>query len=349
VITPGGTTHVLTARLAAPVTVAVVMGNLLWLTGNPWFLLLAGASFGAMLVLVASRARLDGLVVGLAHAPRVTVGDVLPCVLTVTNESPRTSSETLMCLHTRGLADLVVQLPRLAPGEQVSVPVTRAATARSVADGSNAHLVSRPALGVVVAKRPVQIPDHLVVHPALHDVRVLPSAGVGADGSVRPGPGAEVLGVRDWRSGDDRRRVHWRSTARTGRLTLLERGGSAAAELGLVLVGSDHAPDFEPALSAAASICDRALLLGRPVRVAAWHSSGPVLAPVRSRSELLDWWSSVRDTVLPDPDVFGAAVAGGFGGGELLVAGPPESLEDWFGSALRACPELELRRVQVAP
>jgi hypothetical protein len=80
----------------------------------------------------------------------------------------------------------------------------------------------------------------------------------------------------------------------------------------------------------------------------AWHVTGPVLAWTTSRWDLLDWWSSVTDTVLPDPAAFGPLARAGFGAGELLVAAPPETDVRWFAAAGRACPGLQLRRVEAA-
>jgi uncharacterized protein (DUF58 family) len=344
-----GTSHRVTARAAVPVVLAFLLLNLLWLSGNAWFLLLAGGSVGVLVVGLLSRARVDGLTVSLTHEPRVTVGDELSCVLTVANRGARASSETTLCLQTLGLADLTAHIATLAPGESASVPIGRAATRRAVSGGTVGQLLSRPSLGLVSATRPLRILDHVTVHPRLSDVPATSLAWPtvdGAGGSVVAGSAAEVLGVREWRAGDDRRRVHWRSTARTGRLTLLERGDIGSARLRLVLVGSDRSPGFEEALGVAASWCDVALRTGCPVTAVVWHTSGPVLAPTQSRWSLLDWWSSVQDTTLPDPAVFGSAVLAGFGAGEVLVAGPAEVDDGWLAEAHRACPGVGLRRLE---
>ncbi len=180
----------------------------------------------------------------------------------------------------------------------------RVATGRAVAHGTVAHLLSRPGLGLLSTTRPVHVADQVTVHPRLFGVADVPVTQHRVPGTGAPlagGGGPEVLGVREWRSGDDHRWVHWRSTARSGRLTVLERGDAEAAGLRLVLIGSDRAAGFEDLLSTAASLCDRALRSGRPVTAVAWHVNGPLLAPARSRWDLLDWWSSVTDTVLPDP------------------------------------------------
>jgi uncharacterized protein (DUF58 family) len=346
-----GTRYRATSRVAAPVAVGALLLNFLWLTGNAWFLLLSGACAGVLVVCVLWRGRVDDLSVELVHPARVSVGRELPGTLTITNRGSRTSTEANVCLHTVGLADLAASIGRLDPGEEVSVPVVRSATSRAVAHGSAIHLHSRPGLGLLVTLRTVQVADHVTVHPRLHDVAevpVTPHGVAGASASVVRGPGHEVLGVREWRSGEDHRRVHWRSTARTGRLTVLERGDTVAVDLRLVLLGSDRAAGFEDVLSTAASICDGALRSGRPVIAVAWHVSGPILARTTTRWDLLDWWSSVTDTVLPDPAAFGPLALAGFGAGELLVAAPPETDTTWFAAAERAGPGLRLRRLEAA-
>jgi hypothetical protein len=108
-------------------------------------------------------------------------------------------------------------------------------------------------------------------------------------------------------------------------------------------VGPDPAPSFEKVLATAASTADAALRAGSAVMVVAWHVDGPVLASATTPAELLDWWATVHDTVLPDPAVFGSTVLRGFGPGELHVAMPLETPAGWSAEAARHCPGLALR------
>ncbi len=349
---PAGTTHRPTGRALAALFVAIGLANLAVVSGSSWFLLLAGALTGLMLASMAARARLDGLTVDLRHAARCTVGDRLGTRITVANGGRRASSPTRLCLHTPGLADVVVSVGRLDPGGRTSVVVERPATRRTASEGTTGHLVCRPALGLVAATRTVEIADPVIVHPVLREQPVPSTATVvrdREDGRAVVAGGEEVLGVREWRPGDDPGRVHWRSTARSGRLTLLERGDVESVELRVVLVGSDGRPGFEEALGVAASVCDTALAHGARVSAVAWHVDGPVLAATGSRWDLLDWWSSVRDTVLPDPARFGGLVAAGFGPGDLLVAGPPDADAAWLSAAAAHCTGLRLCPAAVAP
>ena len=154
-----------------------------------------------------------------------------------------------------------------------------------------------------------------------------------------------MLGVRQWRAGDDLRRIHWRSTARTGRPTLVERGDPRTTQVRVLLVGSADYPGFEDAVSAAASVCDLALRRGTTVTAVAWRLDGPVTAPTGSRWELLDWWSGLAGTVFPDPAVLGSVARGGLARGEWLVAGPVEVLDEWLAPARRAGAGLVLHRI----
>lgn len=346
-----GTKSTLTVPGVTAVLAVIGLAIFAAVTGSTWFVLLAGAGAGLGIAAVATRAQLDGLAVEVEHVPRVTVGGVLASRVTVVNHGARASSATRLCLHTRGLADVVFSVGSLRPGDRTSLVVERPALGRAVSESTLGHLVARTSLGLLVRARDVVVADQVIVHPVLSDhVARAVTSGVIDDLSsdvVIATTGAEVLGVREWRPGDDPGRVHWRTTARSGRLTRLERGDVESAQLRLALVGSDRQPGFESALSVAATICDAALAEGTAVAVVAWHVDGPVLATTGSRWELLDWWSTVHDTVLPDPPEFGRMARAGFGPGDLLVVGPPDTDEGWLSVAAVHCAGLRLLPVPV--
>ena len=113
-----------------------------------------------------------------------------------------------------------VRAGRTSPASATRVPLRRGAVGalRVVVDAIGAvrilHLDSTAstapcAVGAPLAASAIDLP------------RVL---GVQADGGGPVGPGLDVRGVREWRPGDAARHVHWRSTARTGRIAVLEYG-----------------------------------------------------------------------------------------------------------------------------
>ncbi len=76
-----------------------------------------------------------------------------------------------------------------------------------------------------VKSRRYDIPGELLVLPRIHPVARLPVEARDLLGSVprpRRGQGREFHGLRDYREGDDARDIHWKRSAREGRLLLRE-------------------------------------------------------------------------------------------------------------------------------
>lgn len=84
------------------------------------------------------------------------------------------------------------------------------------------------ALGLFRVQGPPGSVEPFAVYPRVYDVRALDrlagreSLAPEALTTPRPGRGADFLGVRDYRVGDDPRRIHWPATARRGSLVMRE-------------------------------------------------------------------------------------------------------------------------------
>ncbi|HXY92350.1 MAG TPA: DUF58 domain-containing protein [Acidimicrobiia bacterium] len=123
------------------------------------------------------------------------------------------------------------------------------------------------------------IPDHeVLVRPHVHDIVAPVAVGSRLAGeSDLPAPramasdlGDEFLTLREYEVGDDLRRVHWRSTARTGDLMIRQneaRWRSRAAVVLDVHPDGHDAASFEVAVEATASIVTRLVRLQRRVEV----------------------------------------------------------------------------------
>ncbi|MDQ2624026.1 MAG: DUF58 domain-containing protein, partial [Actinomycetota bacterium] len=114
-------------------------------------------------------------------------------------------------------------------------------------------------------------PAQVTVWPAVTDLALPSDALVGEPDRVALGarsPSTDDAALRDYRQGDDLRRVHWRSTARVGDLMVRsdERAGMRPATVLLDLPTNED--DAEWVVSFGASIAVALLGAGHPVRLA---------------------------------------------------------------------------------
>jgi uncharacterized protein (DUF58 family) len=133
--------------------------------------------------------------------------------------------------------------------------------------------------------------SELVVHPAPLIRRSGLSGGGGVfgvreqDGAARRGEGLEFHRVRDYRSGDSLRRVHWRTSARTGQLAVIEFERAYEQNITIAIdaklssdFGTKHTrgSSFEYLIKLVATLLDCALLEGSGVRLLSQNLSESV-------------------------------------------------------------------------
>jgi len=135
-------------------------------------------------------------------------------------------------------------------------------------------------LGLFVFTANLEAETEIVVHPEPLAARDFAVGGEGSygtrerDGKTRKGIGMEFHGVREYRPGDALRRVHWRTTARTGQLAVVEfeRAYQQNLIIGLDLAkgtdfGTGRETTLEYAVKVAATLADRTLRAGGGVTV----------------------------------------------------------------------------------
>jgi uncharacterized protein (DUF58 family) len=173
-----------------------------------------------------------------------------------------------------GGTPLGVDVPPLGPGEESSVEYPIPTVRRGVLPIGPLEL-RRPGLaGLASARVSVGDVTEVRVVPRVLPVRGLPSGvrrgHVGADERVERG-GTDLVGLREYVPGDDLRRLHWATSAKTGVLMIREDADPARPHLAVLLddrVGSH--PDeegFEDAVETAASLLTAAVAGGHPVRL----------------------------------------------------------------------------------
>jgi len=121
------------------------------------------------------------------------------------------------------------ELGTLLGAETREVDVAFHTLARGVYRVDEAELETTDLLGVFEFSRVLTgFGLELVVYPAVYSLGRWASVGrnplgdVGAPSRTRAGESVDFHGIREYRSGDEPRRIHWPTTARTGNLSVIE-------------------------------------------------------------------------------------------------------------------------------
>jgi len=142
---------------------------------------------------------------------------------------------------------LISYLPR-AGGCQGTIELTP--KKRGAYRLDSAHLVSLFPLGFFRKGSRQKLDRDLIVFPRLRRIEapgVDSSSAVGDLPSRKPGWGHEIHSLRAMRPGDDPRRIHWKQSARTGRMIYLEREAEENRRVSIVL---DNALDLSDGAAA---------------------------------------------------------------------------------------------------
>lgn len=213
---------------------------------------------------------------------RVIVGERANGYLTLTNPSAQ-RTRSLVVEFPVGAGRAAFELPSLAPGavheELFAIPTAH----RAVLDVGPVVAVRADPLGLLRRERHLSRMDTLYVHPKT--LRVEGSAA----GLVRDLEGRTVPKVSDndvsfhalrgYVAGDDRRHIHWKSSAKTGTLMVRQFEETRRSHL-LTMVSSrleDYASDdeFEMAISVAGSLGTQALADGQQLSAVSSHGTLP--------------------------------------------------------------------------
>lgn len=275
---------------------------------------------------------------------RVVVGDRAMGRMVVTNTGSRGLAPTRMELPVgRGLAEF--QLPAMKPKEEheelFAVPTNK----RAVIVAGPAESVRGDQLGLM--RRSLKWADavDLFVHP--RTVRLVPTAA----GLVRDLEGQvskkitnndiAFHALRPYVPGDDRRYVHWRTSARIGQLMVRQFEETRRTQLTMIhttrseLYASEE--EFELAISVTASIAAQVILDGTQMNVVsesgAWRTQTPTammdascrIEPVGRLFESVRAFARERTKRLPAPSVIMII------GGSQMTTAEFRSVETLFG------------------
>ena len=296
------------------------------------------------------------------HRPRVQAGDQAHGRVLVTAGGGRSSAPTTMELPV-GAAVAAFRVGALAPTdeheEMFAIPTRR----RGIVTLGPVRSVQADPIGAVSRNKVLTEPTTLYIHPRITRV------DAGAIGMLKDVEGITTTNLsssdvafhalREYTPGDDRRAVHWRTSARTGKLMVRQFEETMRAHLVLMLstIESDYETpdDFELAVSAVGSLGSSALRDERQVSVLT--SDGELAFP--SALGLLDRLSGVepgaRGLGLRELAVRAAGIPGASVGAFVTGAADPAGLRaaqlalpaSMYPFAVRCAARLDLARRRV--
>ena len=153
-------------------------------------------------------------------------------------------------------------------------------------------LTSSDMFGICTYKRTFPRQDEVLVYPRPIPMQTIPLAGMGARQDthvrevLRAGESLDFYGIRPYVQGDDLRRVHWKSTAHTGKLAVKEFEFHTAGGVQLLLdlqrdihLGQEEFSSLEAGITLAASIVNYVLSNGNQIGLLTTGEHVQIISP----------------------------------------------------------------------
>ncbi len=158
-------------------------------------------------------------------------------------------------------------VPLLRPGQSIAQPIEIPARRRGIVPVGPATTVRGDPIGLLRRERAFPDVHELYVHPR---TIAIPSTSAGLIRDLEGNPTRRLVdadmsfhAIREYAPGDARRQIHWKSTAKTGRLMVRQYEESRRSRMAVVLSVAQaeyaDADEFELAVSCAASLGLRAV------------------------------------------------------------------------------------------
>lgn len=307
----------------AVVAVAATLGLALGLVFGWVEWMVAGAA--SLLLLLMSvpflfGARAYEVDLALQHE-RVTAGHGVTGEIVVRNDSARPALPGRLDIPVgRGLVEFGV--PFLRPGHSATEPLEIPPLPRGVVRVGPVTTVRSDPVGLLRREHAFDDVHDLFVHPRTVG---LPSTSAGLVRDLEGNATRRLVdadmsfhAIREYAPGDSRRQVHWKSTAKTGRLMVRQYEESRRSRMAVVLAAATQeyadADEYELAVSAAASLGLRAVRDARDIDIVTGSEIPRVVKgrlrairhiPVISSRAMLDGFSAIdrHENTMPVEDV----------------------------------------------
>jgi uncharacterized protein (DUF58 family) len=239
----------------------------------------------------------------LAHE-RVVAGSGITGEIVVRNDSKRVALPGRIDIPVgRGLVEFAV--PLLRPAHTVAQPLEIPALRRGIVRVGPATTVRSDPLGLLRREHAFDDVHELYVHPR---TTAIPSTSAGLIRDLEGNPTRRLVdsdmsfhAIREYAPGDSQRQVHWKSTAKTGRLMVRQFEESRRSRMAVVLAAAttEFADDdeYELAVSAAASLGLRAVRDARDLDIV---TGSDIPRVVRGRLRAIQHIATVTPRVLLD-------------------------------------------------
>ena len=189
-------------------------------------------------------------------------------------------------------------VPTLAAGDAVRIEAVHPTLRRGLHDQGAIELSSAFPLGLFTCRLRFALPHEILVLPRLGTIGRIERAGAIArgdsgHGSAGRGDEQEIYGIRAWRDGEGLRSVHWKLSARRGRLLVREFRSEPRLPVHVVLATSIHEDTrgnrhaFEDAVSLAATLVEHQVQSGHAVRLTLLGHRSRTIACRRGRGAIL--------------------------------------------------------------
>ena len=256
--------------------------------------------------------------------PRAQEGDHLEVYVKASAERSISAFQLEERVPERLGQPLRVPISRVKAGEDVVHSYALSCSRRGVYIVGPLVAITSDPVGVVQRETLLMEPFELLVHPRVTRVSDRPLTRLFEDPPIRPPvskpwpSGMEFYGMREYRRGDDLRRIVWRATARTGKLMVREAEQGITDHITMILDtdrGShsregDYSESFEMGVRACASLGVRHLTDGYEIKVES--NAGPLTLPIRGRNKtlgFLDVMSRAGMSRQPLTNVLGRLIA----------------------------------------